>query len=663
MLGRITSLLEPISIGKVEIKNRVAMAPMGVVGLLNPDGSLGPRAIDYYIERARGGVGLIITSLFKVENELDHFEGIPIVISSNSLAPFAELSEAVHSLGAKIFVQLTAGFGRVIAPRRLKGEPVSASPIPYYWNPEMTCRELQTEEVEEIIRSFGTAAEILASAGIDGIELHGHEGYLFDQFTTAIWNKRNDRYGGDLEGRLRFPIEAMKEIKRAVGDEYPVQYRYGLKHYIKGFNRGALPGEEFIEAGRDVDEGLAMAKMLESAGFDALHVDAGCYDSWYWPHPPSYQPHGCMVEMAAEVKHHVRVPVIAVGRLERPEIAERVLVEGRADMVALGRGLLSDPFWVRKVIKGRPQDIRPCIGCSDGCLGRIFSGRPLSCAVNPCVGRESLYSLKKADKPGKVLIAGGGVAGLEAARTAAIRGFKVILCEKNQELGGNLIPAGIPHFKKDIHRLLEWYKSVVRDLDVDLRLGCPVTPDLVSHEEADVVVVATGAEAIIPNLPGIEKDSVMTATDILLGRRSSGEEVLVVGGGLIGCETAIWLAQQGKKVALAEMRGELMAGKPAVPHVNREMILDMLAFHKVEVMTGTSLAEVTDSGALFSGKSPQKAYLQADSIVLSVGLAPNQRLYKDIQEVESDLYLVGDAREPRNIMGAVWDSYEVVRGL
>ena len=252
-------LFEPIKIGEVEIKNRIAMAPMGITGLVNPDGGLSPRGIDYYIERARGGVGLIITGLFKVENEAEPFQGIFTLVSRRALSPFTELAEAIHSLGSKIFVQLTAGFGRVATPVRLQGhQPVSASPNPYYWDPRQTCRELRTEEVERIIQAFGTAAEVLAAAGIDGIELHGHEGYLFDQFATVLWNRRTDKYGGNLEGRLRFPIEVLKKIKEKAGSNFPVQYRFGLKHYMKAMNSGALPGERFVEAGRDIEEGLAV---------------------------------------------------------------------------------------------------------------------------------------------------------------------------------------------------------------------------------------------------------------------------------------------------------------------------------------------------------------------------------------------------------------------
>ena len=568
-----SKLFDPLQIGKVTIKNRIAMAPMATLGMTDSAGILAQRAIDYYVERAKGGVGLIITGAFKVEGDIDPIgKSRPIRLALSY--PLGELSDSVHAFGTKIFVQLTAGLGRVAIPVMLHGKLVSASAIPSYWDPSTTCRELATEEVERIVKAFGSAVEIMVRAGVDGVELHGHEGYLFDQFTAAIWNRRTDRYGGDLKGRLTFPIEVLQEIKGRAGKDFPVQYRFGLKHYIKGLHAGALTGEEYVEAGRDIDEGLAMAKLLEQAGFDALHVDAGCYDSWYWAHPPIYQKHGCMVDMAAKVKEVVKIPVIAVGRLEIPELAEKVIEEGKADMVALGRGLLADPYWPIKVQEGRIEDIRPCLGCHDGCMGRMLDqNKPLSCAVNPATGREKLYELRPALKPKKVIVVGGGIAGMEAARVVATRGHKVTLYEKGSTLGGHLVEASVPDFKKDLERLNNWYQGQLRNLGVEIEFETEVTPELVERENLDVVFVATGSEPIIPDAPGIGKPHVVTCIDLLLGKKEAGESVVVVGAGLIGCETALWLAKQGKKVTIVEMLSEPLIATPPIPHANRVKLL------------------------------------------------------------------------------------------
>jgi len=637
------------------------MAPMGIGGLVNLDGSPGPRAIDYYVERARGEVGLIITSFFKVENEVESFRVVVPSISRHAIGPFAELAEAIHSLGTKIFVQLTAGFGRVVSSLRLQSQPVSASPIPHYWNPRQTCRELKTEEVEQLVKAFGDAAEVLAAAGVDGVELHGHEGYLFDQFTTALWNRRTDKYGGDLEGRLTLPFEVLKEIKGRVGSCFVVQYRFGLKHYMKALNSGALPGEQFIEAGRDIEEGLQMAKMLEAAGFDSLHVDAGCYDSWYWAHPPVYQEHGFMVDMAAAAKKVVRIPVIAVGKLANPDLAEKIIAEGKADMVAIGTGLLTDPFWVKKVREGDQERIRPCIGCYDGCMGRITRGKPLSCAVNPATGRERFYRLERAESPRKVMVVGGGPAGLEAARVASMRGHRVVLYEKDTSLGGHLLEASVPNFKKDLATLLSWYRKELTTLNLDIKTGLEVSAELIRKENPEITILATGSVPIIPDIPGVEHEKVSTANDLFCGKKKAEGKVLVLGGGLIGCETALWLAQQGKKVTIVEILSDLMIGGIPVQHMNRLMLLDLLKFHRVEISTNTSLLEITQNGVdLLDGGSERRNF-PADTIVLAVGLKPDRELYKTLEGQTSNLYAIGDSRKAQNIMNSIWDAYEVAR--
>jgi 2-enoate reductase len=665
MKRKFSKLLEPIKIGQVEIKNRIAMAPMAVFRLVGPDGNLSERAIRYYLERARGGVGLIITGLFKVENEIEAMvPGTPL-ISHASVAPFAELAEAVHSLGSKIFVQLTAGYGRTGHPARLRKRPVAPSAIPNYWNPTVTCREMETEEVEQLVKRFGEAAEILAMAEIDGVEIHAvHEGYLLDQFTISMFNRREDKYGGDLSGRLRFPIEIVQGIKRRVGQDFPVQLRFSVKSFVKDWGQGGLPGEEFDEKGRDVEEGLQVAQILEQAGYDSFNADGGSYEAWYWAHPPVYQGHGLYLPLTEKLKHVMNVPVLAAGRMEIPELAEKALAEGKADMVALGRGLLTDPSWVRKVEQGKPEHIRPCIGCHDGCLGRLIRSKPLSCAVNPAAGRESAYRLTPIDEPKNVMIVGGGISGLEAGRIAALRGHRVAIYERSNMLGGHLIEGSVPGFKKDLQRLLEWYTLELECLKgkVDIKSGIELTPDVIEREKPDVTIIATGSSSIIPDTPGIDRDAVTTDIDLLLGKREAGKKVVVVGGGMIGCETALWLAQQGRKVTIVEILSDLMIAT-VVPHPNRIMLLDLLKLNGVEVLTNHCLLEVTNEGVLLMSSTFERRSVKADTTVVSIGLTPNRELYDALVGKIPNLYLIGDAREVNNIMNGIWDAYEVARAI
>lgn len=659
------SLFEPIKIGSVEIKNKISMAPMGAFGLIDNEGCYNQRAIDYYVERAKGGTGLIVTSITKVENELDKVvPGVIPIISINPgrfLMTSSEMTERVHTYGTKIFLQLTMGFGRSGAPGTLlTSQPVSASNIPNYWNPTVTCRELTTSEVEWIVTKFIESAEIAQKAGFDGVEIHAvHEGYLLDQFTLSIFNKRTDKYGGDLRGRLQLPIEIVQGIKARLGQSFPVGLRYSVKSCIKDWRQGGLPDEDFIEKGRDLKEGIEAAKILEAAGYDELNTDIGTYDAWYWSHPPLYQKDGLYLPYTKELKKAVKIPVIVAGKLGVPDVAQKALDDEAADMIGLGRPLLSDAYWPKKVLSNHPERIRPCIGCHAGCLGRGFEGKPLSCAVNPAVGRERYYRIEPAPASKKVMVVGGGLAGMEAARIAQLRGHKVTLYESTSELGGEVIPGSVPDFKLDDRRLLDWYRNEIQECKVEVVLNTKVTEELVKNENPDVVIIATGAKEIIPTLPGIKKDKVSSAVEILNGKKKTGENVLMVGGGLVGCETALYLSKQGKTVTIVEAKNNILdAGKP-IPHMNKIMLLDLLKMQNIKIITNNSLLEVTDEGAVLISNKFKKQNVAADTIVISVGFKSDKELYNKLHGKITDLYLIGDAYQTANIMDAIWSANEI----
>ncbi|WP_163269428.1 FAD-dependent oxidoreductase [Chelativorans alearense] len=655
-------LFQPLQIAKLRLKNRIAMAPMGFGALSDDRGIPTQRYIDYFAERAKGGAGLLMTGMLKVEDKIETLRARRGPVSKEFIKPFADLTEQIHALGTKIFVQLSPGLGYQGRPHNVVGTPVAPSPIPSFAAPDVICRELTAEEIQQMVRAYGDAAEILFTAGVDGIELHGHAGFLLDQFSHSLWNRRSDRYGGDLRGRMTFAFEIFDEIKRRLGPDFPVQYRYGLKHYMKSFHASALPGEDFVEVGRDIEEGLELAAMLQDHGFDSLAVDAGTATGHYWAHPPIYQPHGCMLDLSAMVKELVTIPVIAVGRLDIPELADSAIAEGKADVISLAKALLADPYWPQKVSEGRIEDIRPCIGCHQACSEQ-FNGRYLnSCTVNPACGRERSHQLTPARESRRVLVVGGGVAGMETARVSASRGHKVTLCERSVELGGHLIEAGVPEDKKDVERLNAWYKRQMDLLGIDVRVNTDVTVDLVADEKADVVVLATGSSDVVPPIPGADKPHVIPTTELLLGHRSPGREVVVVGAGENGCEAALWLHRKGCKVTIVEMQSKPIA--IPVANANRNMLLDMLAQAKVPMLLETAVREIHDSAVTVETRQGEERRIACDTVVLSVGMKPENRLYQSLNAFfAGPMYEIGDCQEPKNIMKAVWDGFEVGRTI
>lgn len=658
-------LFSPISIGKVSIKNRFAMAPMGPLGLGDAQGGFNQRGIDYYTARARGGTGLIITGVTFVDNTIEE-HGMPNCPNSTYnpvqfVRTAREMTERVHAYNARIFLQMSGGFGRVTIPTNL-GEfpPVAPSPIQHRWL-DKTCRALTVDEIHELVRDFGEGAYNAKRAGFDGVQIHAvHEGYLIDQFAISLFNQRTDEYGGSLENRLRFAREIVEEIKRRCGQDFPVMLRYSPKSFIKALREGALPGEEFEEKGRDLPEGVEAAKLLVSYGYDALDVDVGSYDAWWWSHPPMYQKKGLYMPYAKLVKENVDVPVLCAGRMDDPDMAEGAVNDGVCDIISLGRPLLADPDYVNKLRRGERKCIRPCISCQEGCMGRIQEYSMVNCAVNPQAARERVTAYNPVLKAKRVLVIGGGVAGCEAARVLAERGHKPEIMERSGHLGGNLLAAGAPPFKEDDIALVHWYENEMQRLNVPVHFNTAVDPDSALYEEYDAVIVATGATP--KKFPLGENAPIYTATDALLGKTPIGERVTVVGGGLVGCEAALWLAQEGKCVTIVEALDRLMAVNKPLCHANSEMLERLLPFHGVETLVSSSVQKY-EGGKIFV-KTPQgERQLDCDTVILSVGFREDRGVFDAWETSAREIYLLGDAKKVANIMYAVWDAFEVANHI
>ena len=517
-------LFSPKKIGNCEIPNRLVVTPM-VANLNNPEGLATERYIRYHEEKAKGGWGLIITEDYAIN---DHARGYPLISGlwdESQIPGHKKLTDTIHKYNTKIFCQIYHA-GRQSNPRVNGGvQPVSCSPIPCPWNKSIP-KELTIEEIQQIIKEFGITAANVVKAGFDGIEIHAAHGYLIHQFLSPNSNKRVDEYGGNYENRVRFLKEVMQEVRKAVGPDFPMGVR--------------LSAAEFADGGRTMFETRQIIRDIEAWGADYLHLTFGMYGtrSSVASVLSFFQSHGFAVQFAEEAKSLVKIPIITVGRIQEPWMAEDIIASGKADFIGMGRPSLCDPHYPNKVKNGQYQDIRTCIGCLQGCTASTYMGVPIHCLVNPELGYEFETDYSPAPVKKKVFIAGGGVAGMEAARGAAIKGHEVHLYEKTDTLGGQFLSASYPPFKGEFASFPAWQIRQLKKLGVHIHLNTPLTADIVKKEKPDKVILATGAQPIIPDIPGIDLPNVVLAEDVLRGRADTGMNVLVAGGGMIGSETA-----------------------------------------------------------------------------------------------------------------------------
>lgn len=562
-----------------------------------------------------------------------------------------ELNERAGAYGTKIFAQITMGLGR-----NYPNLPAPSS-VHVFRHPGEVSPELTIDQIKSKIESVVKASKIAKDSGFSGVEVHSiHWGYLLDQFALAMMNRRTDEYGGSLENRLRAAKEILEGIKRECGSDFPVSMRLGLKTFVKGFEQASLTGEE--EIGRTLEEGVEIAKLLESYGYDCLNVDTGIYDSFYYACPPMYMPKGYLVELAAKAKEAVNIPILAGGRMNEADIAENAIRDGKIDAVVLGRAALADPEYPNKVLTGHTEKIRPCIACNQGCITRLQQGKQPTCAVNPVAMREVRYALRPCVQPKKVVVVGGGVAGMEAARTAAMRGHKVFLYEKNGSLGGNLIPGSSHSFKKEVRELNAWYQNELRALPVEIHTGEEVTPEHLRNMDADVIILATGSVPVMPNVPGMDDKKVLGCMEAFANPEKVGQKVMVIGGGLVGCEMALDYAQDGKEVMVVETLPKILSAGILSPIPNGQMIPDLFEHHHVTVLEKHRLSAVEDGKVVLESEG-QKKVLDADTVVIAVGFRPAPSMAQELQGCGAVVYEIGDGQKVSTILHAVWDGYEV----
>ena len=680
------ALFTPWKIGNVEIKNRIVLCPMGGTSLFGWFELTGCKfdreAAKFFLERAKNNVGLIIPGIAPLR---DTFWGKWLWQNEKMFDDLKVFMEEIHKTGAKLFVQLTAGMGRSWAITELVGplhknkftralvkpiidtshELACPSPQPARWAPDIECPEMTVEQIHEIIEAFAKTAKLCRDAGVDGVEVHAvHEGYLLDQFSIEFFNKRTDAYGGSFENRYRFAAEVVHAIKEACGTDFPVSLRYSVESKLKGFAEGAVPGEDYVEVGRNMAESERAAKYLQDAGYDMLNADNGTYDSWYWAHPPMYMPQNCNLEDVAHIKQFVDIPVVCAGRME-PDVGAQAIADGRIDAMGVARQFLADPAWITKLIENRTEEIKPCICCHSGCFNFSsskghYNTQDLTdtmglarCAVNAETMQSKKHYIKPAKKQKKIAVIGGGIGGMEAAIVCAKRGHTVTLYEKTDRLGGVFIAAAAPDFKEKDKLLIAWYeREVARQAGITVKLNTEITD--VGGLDADEIIVATGAKARKLPLPGADK--AIEAIDYLLGHAEVGERVVIIGGGLTGCEIAYDLYLKGKQPTVVEMQDDLIT-TPGICLANTSYLRDFFKANAVPVHLETAVREIGEKSVTVQ-KAGETLSIEADSVILSVGYLP-----APIAKKGGRVHVIGDAAQVGNLRTVIWGAWDVAMKL
>ena len=684
MNEKYSALFTPWKIGNVEIKNRIVQPSMGGTSLF---GWLEPCHFDkeaayHILNRAQNNVGLVLPGMQCVR---DTMGGRWLYQNKKMFKDLAEWLPEFHKTGSKLFVQLSAGMGRSMAINEIMvkmlqnkafgavGKPflnvdyitASASATPNRWYPECKSRPLTVEEIHEMVDAFAKTAKLLQDAGVDGVEIHAvHEGYLLDQFTIANMNYRTDEYGGSFENRYRFAVEIVQAIKAVCGKDFPVALRYSVVSKTKGFGQGAVPGEEFVEFGRDMAESEKAIKYLEDAGYDMFDCDNGTYDAWYWAHPPVYMPENCNLSEVEHIKNFTSKPVVCAGKMDPAKAAEEIAA-GRLDAVGIARQNLVDPEWVNKILEDRVEDIKPCINCHNACFSFNKSKstpnmQPMDdslhlarCALTPSTMQHNKYKIVPTRKPKKVAIIGGGIGGMECALVLKQRGHTPVIFEKTNELGGLFLTASAMSFKENDKELIRWYLNEIAKEGIDVRFNTEVT-DVNTLGGFDDIIVASGSiPRTMPSIPGFEKT--LTFTELLKDKKEVGDKVLFIGGGQSSCEAAYDLVLQGKHPIIVEYANDLIAAQ-ATCLANTSFLRDAMEYHKVPTYLESTVTEIKDNGVTVKNvKTGETFFVECDDVVNGIGFVPTPVGGKDNKQV----FRVGDCVAIGNLRTVIWRAWDV----
>lgn len=633
-------LFEECQIGNLTLKNRVVLAPMGTT--TDQSFAFNQRDVEFYAKRAQGGCGLVLTGAVSVSTEFEP-AACQLLNSNKHVYMLHMIAERVHMYGAKFGIQLSPGIGRMnwIDPHT---PPYSSSPCPNYYNPELICKELPVDGIKRLVKQMGESAKLAQAAGVDIIEIHAYGGYLIDQFISAKWNKRTDEYGGSFENRTRFLFEIVEEVRKACGPKYPIAVKITLD---------SVDDDE-----KPIEEGLAIAKKLSDMKVDLIHVGRGSYSCRWRMVSSVYQEPGFDIDAAKAIREVTGdTPIMIHGKLNHKEVAEEAVASGVTDLIAIGHGMIADPAWANKVRKGLDDEIVPCIGCGE-CHANAMKGRARPCAVNPLCMHENEFEITPGNPDQHILVIGGGPAGLKAAATAAQRGFKTTLWEKNGYFGGALAAAGAMSFKKDVQDQLDYLVRQVYKYNVNVEMNKAGTLEDVKALNPDFVVVAIGANPIVIPIKGYQQSHVMTAVPALLKQKPVGDQVVIIGGGEVGCEMGVEFSRAGKKVTVVEIAPDILMAPSFV--ANKQNIRYLVNHSEVRVLAGTATKEILEDAVIVEKDGVQEK-IPCDTVIFSTGFRSNHDLYRQILDAGYEVMQVGDAVKPGKVIDAIHQGYHTVR--